>query len=385
MDFERFTGWIGIFLLAISFFTAVRSPRLSSKVGGYRFQLKVHHWLGLTAVVSMIVHLGLLLSDYSSSLDQLFDPLDGAIWAGWIALICTMVAAIVAFRFRSVPYRRWRRIHLILILGFFAGIWHSFRIFEPRTISEWGLIGIAALIGVFGIAWTLLIPQSTFFGVHYAIVRQTMPRPNLFLQVLKPTNAAKAISFRAGQFVFLQYSAPQFSRMWHPFTVIGFSSSGEFELLIKARGRDTNLLHEVQLPSPVKINGPFGVNFWHSNEPQLWLAYGIGVAIFLAAARMMPDEFDAEVHLTYCDKNRERLVFSAEFDTLSVSRRNFSWDQYYGEGREVLADLEENMEKCSRKYKLFRICGHPGFQAAAKDLLIAKGVHKSAIVLEGVF
>jgi len=291
MDLERLTGWIGILLLAIGFCTPARSPLFSAKVGGYRLQLKMHHWLGVAAVVSMILHLGLLLWDYAPSPGQLFELSESGISTGWVALICALAVTAVAFSFRSAPYRRWRRIHLIVILGFIAGILHSFLILEPRSLAEWCLLATPALIGVFGIAWTLWIPRSPFFGTRYAIVRQTTLRSDLFLQLLKPSSNAKALGFEAGQLIFLRYSAPQFSRMWHPFTVIGFSNSGEIELLIKARGRDTNLLREAELPSPVSINGPFGVRFWRSDEPQIWIAYGVGIAIFLAAARTIPECF----------------------------------------------------------------------------------------------
>jgi ferredoxin-NADP reductase len=156
-------------------------------------------------------------------------------------------------------------------------------------------------------------------------------------------------------------------------------------MLVKARGRDTNLLQEVQLPSLVKLNGPFGVSFWHSHEPQLWVAYGVGIAIFLGAARSMPDSFTAQVHLAYCEKTPDRIVFGGEFDALSTRRQNFSWNQFYGEGPKVLVELEKNMEQWSKRFRIFRICGHPGFQKAARDLLLLHGVPKQAILLEGIF
>jgi predicted ferric reductase len=385
MGFAQISGWVGILFLAASFCIAIKSPLLSKRLGGYRCQIRIHHWLGILALLAMFAHLGVLLLEYSSSMGQLFDVTDIAIWSGWIALICTLFVVARAFRFRSAPYRRWRQVHLILILSFLVAIIHSFLILEPRTVLEWLLIGTISLVGVLGIVWGLGITHLPFFGSKYSIIHQTTLQPDLFLQVLKPNKLDQAIKVEAGQFVYLRYDAPQFSRMWHPFTVVGFGEDGEFELLTKARGRDTNQLYGIQLPCEIRVNGPFGSPFWVSKAPQIWIAYGVGIAIFLAASRQMPRDFGAKAHLVYCERNWERIIFRDEFDGLSLCRENFSWEQYYGEGPEVLVDLEKNMGSWAREYEFFRICGHPGFQAAVRDLLIAKGIPKNAINLEGVY
>ena len=381
----RTTGWIALSLLAISFCTPIRSPKLNTLIGGYRFQLKIHHWVGVAAIAFMSMHLAILVVDYSSSLRQLLDLSDQSIVSGWIAFICSAIVVTVAFRFRSAPYRRWRRVHLVFIFGFLAGVLHSFLVLEPRTILEWLPLVLAALIGGLGIVWSLWLPQLPTFGVPYVIARQRVLRPDLIIQGLAPADPRQSLRFAAGQFVFLRYGDPQFSTMWHPFTVVGFSDSGEFELLIKSRGLDTNLLHKVVLPSSVRINGPFGDKFWGSDEPQMWIAYGVGIAIFLAAARTMPDDIRSIVHLVYCEKSRERIVFDDEFDALSARKKHFSWGQDYGEGPDVVEHFKREVATWSTTYRLFRICGHPGFQTAVKDLLIDAGVASHAIILEGVF
>ncbi|MBP9707749.1 MAG: ferric reductase-like transmembrane domain-containing protein [Oligoflexales bacterium] len=385
MDFSRLAGWIAILLLAISFCSAIKSPRLNKIFRGYRKQLKFHHLLGVTAVLFMIGHLIALLLDYASSISQLFDPFDVSIWTGWIALMSTVILVLIAFRFRSSPYRRWRHIHLLLIPSFLTAVIHSYIILEPRTILEWFMIVSVTLIGMLGIAWTMWISQRTSFGTSYTIVKHTELRPDLFLQTLQAKSTDAAIEIEAGQYVYLSYSASQFSRMWHPFTVIGFSDSGELELLIKARGRDTNLLPNILLPSPVSIHGPFGSKFWQTNESQLWLAYGVGIAIFIAAARTVPENYNSKIHLTYCEKSFDRIILRNEFDLLVKKNCQFSWEQSYGEGKEVLRDLEKRVEHWSKEYKLIRICGHPGFQDSAKKLFRSAGVPSHSIILEGLY
>lgn len=99
----------------------------------------------------------------------------------------------------------------------------------------------------------------------------------------------------------------------------------------------------------------------------------------------MPNEYRSSVHLAYCEKNAERMVMADEFNALSERRDNFSWSQYYGEGPDVVRRFSKEAPTWSKVYRLFRICGHPGFQAAVRDELIAAGVKKEAIILEGVF
>ena len=385
MNLSGYTGWVALYLFAISFCTPLRSPKLNSLLGGYRSQLKIHHWVGVATVAFMALHLLLLVIDYSSMIHQLIEFSDTSILTGWIALIITALIVGVAFRFRRAPYRRWRRIHLVLITGFIAALLHSLLVLEPGSLLEWGVITLVTVIGCIGIAWILWIPQLPNFGVPYVIDKQRRLRSDLVSQVLVPSDSRERLQFAAGHFVFLRYSNPQFTKVWHPFTVVGFSDTGEFELLVKMRGRDTNLLGELVLPGSVRINGPFGVKFWGADEPQIWIAYGVGIAIFLAAARTMPTSIKAEVRLVYCDKSRENIVFDEEFDGLSARRNNFSWTQYYGEGRDVVEQLKSEAIAWSKTYRVFRICGHPGLQASIKRILIAAGIESNSIILEGVF
>ncbi len=383
MGFEEVSGWIALLLFAISFCTAAKSPKLNAWMKGYRPQLKVHHWIGMAAIAFMIVHLLALLEAYSPS--QLVVLSDASISTGWIAFASSAIIVAMAFQFRTAPYRRWRRAHLVLILGFLAAVMHTYLILEPSTIPEWATILIATLIGGWGMALSLWIPQSRSFGSPYIISKQVALRSDLFLQTLTPVNPSESSRFKSGEFVFLRYEAPQFSKIWHPFTVVPTDDSGAFELLIKARGRDTNLLREVVLPSEVKINGPFGMPFWGDDKPQLWIAYGVGIAIFFAACRSMPRDYRSPIHLAYGEKNAERMVLAHEFDAAKEGRKNFSWAQYYGEGQDMVKELKGKIPGWAKSFHLFRVCGHPGFQDAVRGELIAGGVASNHIILEGVF
>gem|GEM_PF-4254885 len=385
MNLAAFTGWMALSLFALGFCTPVRSPKVNALIGGYRLQLQIHHWMGVASIAFMFLHLGVLAVDYSSSPGELFEWGDLAVLSGWIAIICSTIVAGVAFKFRTTPYRKWRRIHLVLIAGFLTGILHAFLLFEPRTILEWGAVVVTALIGGAGIAWGLWLPQLPAFGVPYVISSQNSLGPDLFSQSLIPADPHRVLQFKAGEFVFLRYCDPLFTRMWHPFTVVRFSESGAFELLVKARGRDTDLLNKVSLPCHVRINGPFGEKFWVSDVPQIWIAYGVGIAIFLAAARTIPEQYQSMVRLVYCEKNEGRIVFAEEIDEISAAKKQFTWTQSFGEGPDVVKRLRNEFPIWSRSFQLFRVCGHPGFQNSVRKGLLAAGVARDAIVLEGVF
>ncbi len=386
MTLVRLAGWVGTILLAVSFCTAIKSPLINFLVGGYRQQLRVHHILGWLAISAMMVHLGALLFDYSATLDLLGNLLDPAVITGWVAFAISATIVALAASFRNAPYRRWRRAHLILILAFAFGIAHSFLVLEPRTLSEWALIGAVTFAGVIGIFMTVCLPRFSSIGIPYKIVQQTQLRNDLFWQTLEPAEHNQTISCKAGQFFYVRFCGQKFSKAWHPFTIISLSHSGTCELLIKSRGYDTGILHYITLPCFVKMKGPFGVKFWQSDKSQLWIAYGVGIAIFLAASRTFPNWFDSKVHLVYGEKSPESVLFRNELDALSNIRDNFSWEESLGDGRKVLAALQGNIKKeWSHDYQQFRICGHPNFQIAAKNLLLKVGVARSKIILEGVF
>jgi predicted ferric reductase len=385
MDYQRISGWLSVTLLAIGFWTSLKTPGLNRIAGGLRKQLHFHHWLGLAGIAAIVGHLILVCWEAAPNLLTLFDITDVAMTTGWAAFLATAIAGADAFRFRSAPYRRWRYVHLILILSFTSGFLHTVVIWEPRTAAEWLPIAAVGLTGLTGIVVSVILPHTQYLGFSGAISQQKNLRSDLFLQSVSFDATSKIDDFRPGHFIYVQYQDRIFTRLWHPYTIVGFRPNRAVELLIKARGRDTNLLQKIHTPCPIRVRGPFGTPFWGEQKDQLWIAYGVGLAIFLCASRTIPAEFERKIHLIYCDKAADKLVFANEFNALQLAKSNFSWEAALGEGAEVLTGFAGKVSQWVDSYGIFRVCGHPGFQNAVKEMLIDSGIPPKFITLEGVY
>lgn len=186
----------------------------------------------------------------------------------------------------------------------------------------------------------VILPAFPFWGRKYLITKFSEIRPNLFLVQLQPNEyeVSQDFHYDPGHFIYLKFFTRDFSRIWHPFTIISRPSESYIELFIKARGRDTNHLRTISVPTPVRLLAPFGTSFWKLDQAQLWIAYGVGAAIFLAAVRSFPLSFRKSIHFICCDSSEKNVFFSEELNRLMKMSPQFTWELYIGSGQEFIAE-----------------------------------------------
>ncbi|MFZ2314681.1 MAG: ferric reductase-like transmembrane domain-containing protein [Gammaproteobacteria bacterium] len=329
------SGWLALILLVASFYLSIRLPLLNWIFSGLKRQLHWHHLIALLSVISMVLHLAQVIWSFRYHFELLFDWRDVALLSGWITFLGVVLAMPFAFYRVQIPYRRWRFIHLLVFVCLITALIHTFLLFEPSTYSEWIIFALVVSLGIIALLLAVILPGFSFWGKKYLITRITEVRPKLFLLQLQPYSnqeASQHFQFDPGQFIYLKFTYHDFSGLWHPFTIVSKPSDPYIELFIKARGRDTNRLDDILLPSPVQILAPFGTLFWKLDENQLWIAYGVGAAIFLAAIRSFPPSFRKKIHFICCDSSANNMFFGDELDDCMRSNANFSWEPYIGTG-----------------------------------------------------
>lgn len=379
------TGWVALVLLIASFYLASRIPFLNSLFDGLKPQLRWHHAIAIASIVAMLFHLGQLSWVYKAHLPLLFNWRDLIFFSGWVSFIGVILPLPLAFLRVQIPYRKWRGIHLLTSISLISALIHLFLTLEPKNYQEWTIVFVMIVLGLLSILLSVILPATPFWGDEYYITKISEPRSNLFLIKLQAPDkrTAKNVHFTAGQFIYLKFVTAGFSKVWHPFTLISKPSEPHLELFIKARGRDTNQLKTISLPTPVRILAPFGTSFWKKDEPQLWIAYGIGVAIFLAAIRSFPDSYREKIHFMCCDSSKNNFFFSDELNAAMKTHPHFTWESYIGTGQEFIAQFKGRVFE-SQSVEKVRICGHPGFQNSLKSMLMARGIGRHMIELEGL-
>lgn len=127
---------------------------------------------------------------------------------------------------------------------------------------------------------------------------------------LKPLN--KALSFKAGQFIFIHFPKSAVGAESHPFSIVSSPSEPELRLAIKDLGDYTSKLEMLKVGDRALVEGPYGV-FTNKNteyKDQIWMAGGIGVTPFVSMALSLTPEDGAHIDFFYCVKNMEEAVYS---------------------------------------------------------------------------
>ena len=381
----RLSGWFSLAFLITSFYLASRLPFLNGLFDGLKRQLRWHHSVAILSIAAMLCHLGQLLWNYSGHFSLLFKWGDMMLLSGWIAFVGIVLALPLAFFRAQIPYRKWRAIHLVTCVSLISALLHTFLLLEPNNYKEWAIYLLIMLLGLMSILLSVILPASPFWGKKYQITKILEPHSNLFLLQLQPSDleVSRHVHYVPGQFIYLKFVSLGFSSIWHPFTIISRPSEHYIELFIKARGKDTNHLKTISLAAPVRILGPFGTPFWKKDQAQLWIAYGIGVAIFLAAIRSFPFSYQSKIHFICCDSSKTNIFFRDELNAFMRQNPHFTWELYIGTGQQFVTEFA-NMQIDTQVFKQVRICGHPGFQKSLKSMLISSGMRSQNIELEGL-
>lgn len=383
------SGWLALILLLAPFYLSIRLPLLNRIFNGLKRQLHCHHLIALLSVIFIFFHLAQVVWSFRHHFDSLFNWRDIALLSGWITLVGVLLVMSFAFYRVQISYRRWRYIHLLTFICLITALIHTFLLFEPSSYNEWIIFALVVSMGAIALLLAVILPSFSFWGKKYLISKITEIRPKLFLLQLQPhpysnkQESSPHFQFEPGHFIYLKFFYPGFSYTWHPFTIVSRPSDPYIELFIKARGRDTDQLGAILLPAPVRILAPFGTSFWKRDESQLWIAYGVGAAIFLAAIRSFPPSLHNKVHFICCDSSAQNMFFREEFDECMRSNSNFTWESYIGTGIQFIAEFSTKSFDLSNINKV-RICGHPLFQKNLKALLVSRGIQSQSINLEGL-
>lgn len=377
-------GWIALILFITSFYLAIRIPFVNRLFDGLKDQLQLHHWIAMFSVMFMFFHSTEIFLHFKRHLDLLFDWRDIGLLSGWITFAGIVLAMPFSFYRVQIPYRQWRLIHLITSVSLVTALIHTFLLFEPIDFIDWAIFLLVGLLAILALLLAIILPIFSFWGQKYLITTITEIRPKLFLLQLQPSVHQKRIEhfeFESGHFIYLKFS--NFSRIWHPFTIISKPGDPYLELFIKARGIDTNRLGPMSLPASVRVLAPFGTAFWKTNQNQIWISYGVGAAIFLAAVRSFPPAFRKKIHFICCDSSLNKIFFSEELEDCMRCHANFTWEPYIGTGIEFIKEFKSRSLDINHIKKV-RICGHPMFQKNLKSMLVSRGIKSKDIHLEGL-
>lgn len=283
---------------------AARPGFLEPVFGGLDRMYRVHKWLGITALVLMILH-DVIEPEFERTVRET-DLGELASEAGELAFN-VLLALIAVSWFRRLPFVRleisyplWRFSHRFMGVLFAVVVFHQYFVDLPTGVDP----ALSQLLNVYGIAGLIAWIYTEFVAPRVRRRSFTVSGVSRHgdTTAVTLTPAGRAMRWRPGQFAFLSVPQAGLSEP-HPFTIASAPRpDGTLQLSIRALGGWTRRLPDTLCEGmSVQLDGPYGrFDFRQGGARQLWLAGGIGITPFLAWAESLTAAERRKIHLVYC-------------------------------------------------------------------------------------
>ncbi len=380
----RVSGILGLAMMLLAAAVSCRVPGFDRPFGGLARLWHLHHWLGFTAFILVMVHaLARGLAAVPTSLDAavatLFPPLSyGAVWLGWLAWAALVVFLAPTFDFFGQPhYQRWKRLHLVSAAALLLGLWHALLL--AGEAWPWWLLGIA---GLGAIAWRKgMAPRRR----HAYRIEAVVPLARGVVElVLRPEGGG--IRYEAGQFVYLSPLDETLAAgrgEEHPYTIASAPSDSHLRIGIKDLGDASHALQTVTPGTRVLVEGPYG-EFFGRRFPErdmLWLGGGIGITPFVGGARDLAAcaSVEGHVHLFYLANGPDRAYYQQELEGIAERVEGFTYTSHYYRDQGPLTEVFLREHCPAFTEREIYLCGPPAMNAYLQHLLSEPGVPTSRI------
>ncbi|MDR2872040.1 MAG: ferric reductase-like transmembrane domain-containing protein [Xanthomonadaceae bacterium] len=343
------TGVAAFAMMSLIMLLAVRPVWLEKTFGGLDKMYRVHKWAGILAISLGLLHYFIDLSGPHLLIQWFERPARGSggattflssfkgiakelgEWSVWL-----LGATLLITLWQRVPYRPWRYLHKAMAVVYLLLAFHTL-VLAPT--SYWtqpvGWI-LAACIAVGSVC--AIISLTGNIGRtrrHRGVVTGMRTLSDGMFEITCKLQGAWR--HRAGQFAFLRTEKPTLEGQ-HPFTISSADQgNNEIRFSIKALGDYTRKLqHALQPGAKVEVEGPYGQFDFQRNtqqQPQIWIAGGIGVTPFLAWLHRLNEqpELCPDVDLHYCVRNAEQAIYADELNRLSANLPRIRLHLHYSE------------------------------------------------------
>jgi predicted ferric reductase len=390
----RITGMAGGFILLTEVAMMSRLRLFESWVGTHDL-LRWHKTLGVALVILIPAHAGLLVAGYAvaaktpltrqaiTMVTTLEDMVSATVATGVL-----VVAGLLAGRFfrRRLPYELWHALHLSLYVVIPLGYGHQFalgaQVLRPG-FARWYWIVLHALVGAC-VVWGRLLRPLWFNARHRFRVIDVVHESHDWVSLYIGGHRLDRVPVRAGQYFRWRFLARGCWWQSHPFSISAAPNGAWLRVTIKAVGRHTQDLQDLEPGARVLLSGPSGAFTpdRRLRDKALLIAGGGGIAPIISLLEELP----TGTMLIYRAGSQHDLVFREELEGLARNRgtqvyfvvgsRTDHWPRRIltAEGlRELIPDVTE---------RDVYLCGPQGLVKASVKALRRLGVPRRQIHLD---
>jgi len=325
------TGTVSVVAMAVTLLLATRLKILEPLFGGLDKMYRVHKWLGISAMVFMVLH-ELIEPDFEravreTALGEVAEEAGELVFYVLLALVALSWFRRLPFIRLEIPYQLWRFSHRFMGILFAIVAFHQFYIDMPGNVDPL-LTQVLDVFCIAGItAWFYIELIAPRLRKRDFIVREMTPIGDSLQIELFPKG--RKMSWQAGQFVFASSPEAGLAEA-HPFTITNAPNpEGKLVLSIKSVGDWTRRLPSVlEKGMKVRIEGPYGrFNFRKGAKRQVWLAGGIGITPFLSWSESLSEHDKRNIHLVVSLRyEEEKTKFLPLLQAARTRHKNFSFE-----------------------------------------------------------
>jgi predicted ferric reductase len=382
-------GLMGSVLLVWQF--VLRNRAVSHLFGDDYLALnQVHKMVGIWGVLLIFIHPFLEKLEHSDSLFYTFalnfssnaGEFEQRVSFGRLAFMVLLLTWVLSVFLRKIlPYRAWRRLHLLVYLILPLVMLHAPFIGTFLSNYQWVKVYWWTAMAVWAglVLWRLLMYLNVG-KTRYRLDRMLTLPGGITRYSFVPKG--KKLTPKPGQFIYIRGF---FFSESHPFSVMEFDhKTGAITCAIKQVGRYTRQLEKIPLNATVYIDGPYGVftREGQNKGPKVIIASGIGITPFVELVKRFHGK---DTYLMYANRTLEVAVNRKEFirelkeNYIDVISRANIVNKPAIRGHIDKAVLLKSLPKNSFVSSEFFICGPPSFMASMQKNLRGLGVDKARI------
>ncbi|WP_299365424.1 ferric reductase-like transmembrane domain-containing protein [uncultured Paracoccus sp.] len=322
-------GAAAVVAMSQTLILAARPRLLEPLFGGLDRMYRVHKWLGISALVLMILHQQ-VEPDFErtvreTGLGELAEEAGEFAFNALLVLITISWFRRLPFIGLELPYQIWRFSHRFMGVLFAIIVFHQFFVDMPTGVDP----SLSVLLNTFGLAGVIA-------WVHTELVAPRLRRREFTVSEISRhgdtttvtlSPKGRAMRWRPGQFAFFRAPEAGLSEP-HPFTIASAPRpDGALTLSIKGLGGWTRRLPDVlRTGMSVQVEGPYGrFDFRKGGARQIWLAGGIGITPFLAWAESLTEAERRNIHLVHCVRTPEDAIGLETLRAAAARNPRFSY------------------------------------------------------------
>ncbi len=306
-----YTGIVAMGAMSVIMIIATKAQWFENWLDGLDKSYRLHKWLGITALVTSVIHwaivsspgwamdLGLLeprqrhgppdgeMETGINSMEALFgslrDPAEGLGEKAFYIGVILMVVALIP----RISYKRFFQTHFILAIAYLVLVFHSVVLmpFELWSHPLGWIMGALMFAGTVS-AVLILARRHGKSRISKGVISKLIHHPSMRTLITSVKLDERWNGHKAGQFAFVTFDDKEGK---HPFTIASTwnKKSRELTFMIKELGDHTaKLPHQLKEGDEVIVEGPYGrFTFEDSKDRQIWVSGGIGITPFIAGLK----------------------------------------------------------------------------------------------------